>query len=219
MLIGDAFVGKEVAVYAFLVEGLKRGEPAVLITAARAPDEVAQQIGVLSPQFHEYEQLGLVRWIDASIPESAPERRDATGTRLVTNGPTDHAGMLSSLVQATKALEDGTEKPLRVGFLGLSATLAHADERLRLQFVQNLVGVLKPHEALALYALESGSLPQTQMETILSRMDGAIYFKTEGGKSYLSVQGVGEVETRDWVEYRATNRGLVMGSFSLERIR
>ena len=219
MLIGDAFVGKEIALYSFLLEGLKSGEPSIVITAARAPDEIAQKIGLVGPQFHEYEQLGMVRWIDASIPESAPSRREATATRFVTKGPQDHAGILSSLVQAAKALGGQPTKRLRVAFFGLSATLAHADERLRLQFVQNCVGVLKPRNATALYALETGTLPESQMETVLSRMDGAIYFKQEAGKSYLSVQGVGEVESREWIEYRATNRALVIGSFSLERIR
>jgi len=57
------------------------------------------------------------------------------------------------------------------------------------------------------------------VETILSRMDGAIRFKQERDKTFLSVLGLGEVETHDWVEYRATPRGLVVGSFALERIR
>ncbi|MCI4349324.1 MAG: hypothetical protein L3J93_03790, partial [Thermoplasmata archaeon] len=219
MLIGDAFGGKEIALYAFLAQGLKNGDAAIIITAARAPDEVAQKIGLVAPQFHEYEQLGMVRWIDASIPETAPSRRAPTASRAVTKGPTDHAGILSSLVQFANAFDGGSAKGLRVAFLGLSATLGHADEAQRLPFVQNLVGVLKPRNAIAMYALESGTIPQSQLETVLSRMDGAIYFKTEGQKSFLSVQGVGDVETRDWVEYRATNRALVIGSFSLERIR
>ncbi len=66
LLLGDAFVGTEVLLYAFLAEGLKRGEPAIIVTATRSPEEVAQQIGLLAPQFREYEQLGKVSWIDAS---------------------------------------------------------------------------------------------------------------------------------------------------------
>jgi hypothetical protein len=54
---------------------------------------------------------------------------------------------------------------------------------------------------------------------ILSRLDGAIYFRRDRDKLYLCVQGLGEVQTHQWVEYRVTNRALLIGSFSLERIR
>ncbi|MCI4333526.1 MAG: hypothetical protein L3K01_07405, partial [Thermoplasmata archaeon] len=67
--------------------------------------------------------------------------------------------------------------------------------------------------------LETGSLPESQTETMLSRMDGALRFKQERDKTFLSVLGLGDVETREWVEYRATPGGLVVGSFALERIR
>jgi KaiC/GvpD/RAD55 family RecA-like ATPase len=219
ILIGDAFVEKEVAVYAYLAEGLKLGEPAIVLTAARGPEELSQRIGLVAPQFHEYEQLGMVRWIDASVPEGAPAGRPSTETRTTTHGPQDLPGILSALVRALNAFSTAENRVVRVAYLGLSATLAHLDESQRFQFIQNIVGVLKPHNALALYTLESGTLPDTQIETILSRLDGAIYFKRDRDKSYLSVQGFGEVQTHEWVEYRATNRALVIGSFKLERIR
>ncbi|MCI4324292.1 MAG: hypothetical protein L3K00_00155 [Thermoplasmata archaeon] len=219
LLIGDAFVGKEVGVYAFLAEGLRRGEPVVIVTASRSPDEVGQKVGVVLPQLHEYEQLGKVHWVDASSPSEAPTANPATATRSVARGPTDHAGILSALVQRSKAIETSGAKSFRVAYLGLSASLTASDERMRLNFLQNIVAILKPRNAIAFYTLESGTLPESQTETILSRMDGAIRFKQDRDKTFLSVLGLGDVETRDWVEYRATPRGLVVGSFALERIR
>ncbi len=68
VLLGDAFVGKEIVLYSFIAEGLKRGEPALLVTGARSPEEVAASLGIVLPQFKEYEQLGMVTWIDASAP-------------------------------------------------------------------------------------------------------------------------------------------------------
>lgn len=70
-----------------------------------------------------------------------------------------------------------------------------------------------------MYSLEGGALSEAAVETLLSRMDGAIVFRQERDRLYLSVKGFGEVETRDWVECRATQRALVVGSFALERIR
>jgi hypothetical protein len=54
---------------------------------------------------------------------------------------------------------------------------------------------------------------------LLSRMDGAILFRQDRDRTFLSVKGFGDVQTHDWVECRATQRSLIIGSFALERIR
>ena len=156
VLVGDAFVGKEIVLYAFIAEGLKRGEPAVIVTATRTPNEVAQSLGVVLPQFREYEQMGMVTWIDASAPGTGA----ASGTphRFVTKGSDDRAGILSNLVKASKAADGDKQVPFRVGFLGLAGVLAHGDERASFSFLQNVVGILKPRNALAVYSLEGAAL-------------------------------------------------------------
>jgi KaiC/GvpD/RAD55 family RecA-like ATPase len=214
VLVGDPFVGKEVVLYSFIAEGLKRGEPAILVTAARSPGEISQSLGVVLPQFREYEQMGMVRWIDAS-------GSGATGDahHVVVKSSDDRAGILSNLVQAANAVEAGRPPAFRVGFLGLSAVLAHGDERASFSFLQNVVGILKPRNSLAVYSLEAGALSEAQVETLLSRMDGAILFRQDRDRLLLSVKGFGDVETRDWIECRATQRALIVGSFALERIR
>jgi KaiC/GvpD/RAD55 family RecA-like ATPase/exonuclease VII small subunit len=214
MLLGDAFVGKEVVLYAFLAEGLKRGEPIVIVTASRSPDEIAQSIGVVSPQFLEYEQMGMVSWIDASGSGGK-----ASPHRLMAQGPTDQAGILKNLVQVSKDLTTLKTKSFRVGFLGLGAVLANAEQRSGFAFLQNFVGILKPRSALAMYSLEGGAFAEGQLETFLTRMDGAIVFRQDRDKTFLQVKGLGDVQTHDWVEARATNRALIIGSFALERIR
>jgi KaiC/GvpD/RAD55 family RecA-like ATPase len=216
VLVGDAFVGKEVVLYSFIAEGLKRGEPAIIVTATRPPSEVAESLGVVLPQFREYEQMGMVTWIDASGSGAATA---STAHRLVARGADDRAGILSLLVKAAKAAEGEKQVAFRVGFLGLSGLLAHGDERAAFSFLQNIVGILKPRNALSTYSLEGGALSDAQVETLLSRMDGAIVFRQDRDKTFLSVKGLGDVQTRDWVECRATNRALIVGSFALQRIR
>ncbi|MCI4365723.1 MAG: hypothetical protein L3K10_06660 [Thermoplasmata archaeon] len=214
VLLGDAFVGKEIVLYSFIAEGLRRGEPAILLTASRSPDEIAASLGVVLPQFREYEQQGLVTWIDASGSKTTPSLQ-----RLVVKGSDDRAGILSSLVRAAKGYGDDGRPTLRFGFLGVSAVLAHGDERAGFSFLQNIVGILKPRDALALYSLEGGAVSEAQVEALLTRMDGAIAFRQDRDKTFLSVKGLGEVQTHDWIECRATNRALIVGSFALERIR
>jgi KaiC/GvpD/RAD55 family RecA-like ATPase/uncharacterized membrane protein HdeD (DUF308 family) len=220
LLVGDAFVGKEVVLYAYLAEGLRRRESVVLVTASRGPDEVAQQMREVLPAFGEFEKQGRVRWIDASkAADSAVPTSGATHPGAVVNGPDDHAGILKSLVAAVKASDGKSPARIRVGFLGLAASIAHTDEKAGSVFLQNFVGILKPRPATAVYSLESATLTDAQVERLLTRMDGAIRFKQERDKTFLSVAGVGEVATRDWIECRATTKALVVGSFSLERIR
>jgi KaiC/GvpD/RAD55 family RecA-like ATPase len=213
-LLGDALVGKEVVLYAFIAEGLKRGEPAILVTAVRSPSEIAQSLRVILPQFHEYEQTGMVRWVDASEPGRASEV-----PRTVVPESDERATLLTKLVQVVDSLEEGRPRTLRVGFLGLSSVLVHGDDRSSFSFLQSVVGALKPRLALAMYSLERGALSETLVETILSRMDGAIVFRQDRDHTFLSVKGFGEVQTRDWVECRTTPHSLILGSFSLERIR
>ncbi|MGD0587768.1 MAG: ATPase domain-containing protein [Thermoplasmata archaeon] len=214
VVLGEAFVGKEVVLYSFVAEGLKRGEPVLVVTAARSPDEVAEAIGIVLPQFREYEQMGMVRWVDASGSGAAGNQY-----RAVVKGANDQAGILTSLGAAARSLEAAKAVSFRVAFLGLSSVLAHGDERAGFSFLQNVVGILKPRAALAMYSLEAAALSEAQVGSLLSRMDGAIIFRQERDKTFLSVKGLGEVETRDWVECRATNRALIIGSFALERIR
>ncbi len=214
MLLGDAFVGKEIVLYAFVAEALKRGEPVVLVSAARSQTEVSESLGVVLPQFREYEQMGMVTWIDASGTAGG-----TAGQGPVPSGPDDREGILRALVQAAKKVEEEKHAPFRVGFLGLSAILAHSDERSSFSFLQNVVGILKPRDDLAMYALEGGTLSEPQLEALMGRMDGAIVFRQDKDRTFLSVRGFGDVETRDWVECRATNRALIVGSFALERIR
>lgn len=214
VVLGDAFVGKEVVLYSFLGEGLKRGEPVLIITAARSPQEISEAMGVVLPQFWEYEQMGMVRWVDAS---GAPGT--AGPNRTVVKGANDQAGILTSTGAAARSFEESKTGAFRVAFLGLSAVLAHGDERAGFSFLQNVVGILKPRPALAMYSLEAGALSEAAVESLLGRMDGAIVFRQDRDKTFLQVKGIGEVETRDWVECRVTNRALIIGSFALERIR
>jgi hypothetical protein len=221
ILIGPPFTGKEILLYTFLSEGLKRGESVIVVSTSRGPGEVAQEIGMVMPQFREFEQLGRVHWIDASNPSATPTLGESGGAvHAVVKGPGDYAGILAALAAAVKrGGSGGKERSYRVGVMSLSACIAQGDEKSTFTFLPNIVGILKQRNAMGLYLVDPGTLSDAQVESTLSRMEGAVHFKQDRGKTVLSIQGLGEVATRDWVEYRATNRSLTLGSFALERIR
>ncbi|HEV2316651.1 MAG TPA: ATPase domain-containing protein [Thermoplasmata archaeon] len=221
MLIGPPFVGRELVLYSFLMAGLKRGESAVVVTTNRSASEVAQEMMASSPEFKQYEGVGKIHWIDASNPSAVPTLDESKGSvRAVVKGPGDFAGILTALAAAMRPpSQGGSDRAARIGVMNLSACLAQGDAKATFGFVHNFVSILKLRSALGLYAVDPGILSDAQLESTLARMDGAIRFREDRGKTQLSVQGMGEVATRDWVEYRASNRALVVGSFALERIR
>ena len=127
--------------------------------------------------------------------------------------------MLSSLVQAARKAESTRPEGFRVGVLGLAPLMAGVDPSRGGPYFQNLVGVLKPRNALSIFSLDTGLLPEPVVASLQSQVDGVVEFREERGRTLLAVRGLGEVATREWVEYRSTPQGLVLGSFSLERIR
>ncbi len=218
-LVGPAFTGKEILLYGFVAEGLRKGQPALVIAASRAPREVAQEMGVILPSLVEYEQAGLLRWIDASTRDLTALPAETRSLRGITvEGPGDYTGILQGVSRLIRELEPrGT--PVRVAYLSLSASLTQKEDRPAFAFLQNLVGILKVKDVVGAYSVDQGVHGEQQLEAIQTRMDGSLLFKAEGGKNFLSVVGLGDIPTRTWVEYRFTQRGLTLGSFSLERIR
>jgi KaiC/GvpD/RAD55 family RecA-like ATPase len=221
LLVGPPFIGKEVVAYSFLVDGLQRGESAILVSTGRSPPEIAQDLALIAPQFREYERSGRVYWIDASNPNAAPSQDPSGRNRLsVVKGPGDFAGILRALSSVTHRAKGG-DRPerYRVVVLHLSSCIAQGDPRAAFGFVHNLTALLKQAGAPALYGMEPSSLAEGQLQSTLERMDGAIQFRQDRGRTALSIQGAGDVATREWIEYRSTHRSLALGSFSLERIR
>lgn len=220
LFVGPAFVGKEIGILNFVAQGLKEGVPCILVTTSRPPEEIAKELGPILPSFKEYEQLDLVRWIDASTPQPNSKRKspEKKGNRYVVKGADDYEGILEALKAAEKELR-GDHPHLRLAFMTLSTSVAQGKEREALSFVQRLVNRMRRADIVSLYAVERGMHSDQQVESLEHQMDGAIHFKVDRKKNLLAVAGVCDVQTRDWVEYKFTNRALMIGAFMLERIR
>ncbi len=216
LLEGPPFSGKEVLLYQFLAEGLRRGEPVVMLAGGRPAAEVAQAMAAVLPEFSERQAKGQVHWVD--VVEAPPDGKARTpaGTAAPAADPTK---LLSSLVAAARRAEADHPNGFRVGALGFAHLFAGLEPAKGAVFFQNFVGILKPRAALAVYAIDPSLLPEALTGALRSRVDGVIEFRDERGKPQLAVRGLGDVETRDWVEYRSAPQGLSLGSFSLERIR
>src|SRR5438093_1549965 len=217
LFVGPAFVGKEVALLNFIAEGLKKGIPVIIITTTKLPIDIARDIAPILPTFVEYDQLGLVRWIDCTSPmASGKPVKEKNVCRA--NGPTD----FDNIYQLVGQLDEEFKKKhpyFRLAYLTLSSSITQADEREAMSFVQRLVNRLRQTKAVSAIALERGMHTDQTLEALEHMVDGAIHFKSDKQKTALQVVGLGEVQTHDWVPYKFTNKALMIGSFQLERIR
>jgi len=218
--VGPPFIGKEVAMLLFIAEGLKKGVPAIIITTSRPPTEISKEMAPILPTFMEFQQLGLVHWIDATGVESddsALPSEKATIERV--SGPGDFEGITAALDKHTKAIERQRHPYFRLAYFSLSMSISQAEDKRSFQFVQSITGRVKQANGVSLFAVERGMHTEQQLESVQHHMTGAVQFKTDKQKTLLSVQGIGDVQTRDWIEYKHTNKALMIGAFSLERIR
>src|SRR5881296_2810052 len=217
LFVGPAFVGKEVALLNFIAEGLKKGIPVIIITTTKLPIDIAKDIAPILPTFVEYDQLGLVRWIDCTSPMASGKPVKEKNVWRV-NGPTD----FDNIYQLVGQLDEEFRKKhpyFRLAYLTLSSSITQADEREAMSFVQRLVNRLRQTKAVSVIALERGMHTDQTLEALEHMVDGAIHFKSDKQKTALQVVGLGEVQTPDWVPYKFTNKALMIGSFQLERIR
>ncbi len=217
LVIGPAFVGKEVAILNFIAEGLKKSVPAIIVTTTKLPIDVAKDMAPILPTFVEYDQLGLVRWIDCTAPAANGKTVKEKNIWRV-NGPTDFDSIFSIISQLDEEFK-GKYPYFRLAFMTLSSSLTQTDERDALNFFQRLVNRLRQTKVVSLFALERGMHTDQTIEALEHTVDGAIHFRQEKQKTQMHVAGLSEVQTRDWVPYKFTNKAIIIGSFQLERIR
>ncbi len=214
-LVGPAFAGKEVLLIHFVAQGLLGGDRVVVITAGRPPSELSRELDGRVKDRERREKDGSLLWIDATRSPGGSSPPSAGSSAV--GGPGDQLGILRAVSGCLGA--SGKVPRTRVAFAGLSNVLSQDEERQGLGFLRNLVGILRPRGVTALYALDRGMHPESVVESVLSAMDGGLLFRVENGKNALSVLGLGDVETRQWVDYTLEEGSLQLGSFALERIR
>jgi KaiC/GvpD/RAD55 family RecA-like ATPase len=219
LYVGPPFIGKETAMMMFVSEGLKKGVPAILITTSHPPVEVSRQIAPIMPTFLEFDQLGLVHWIDATGSQNDLGPPSSGSHVIRVSGPEDFDGISKALDGILEGIERDGHPYCRLAYWSLSMSVSRTDEKDAYHFIQTMAAKMRQTKAVGVYALERGMHTEQQLESIQHQMTGAVLFKTETKKTMLSVHGVCDVQTRDWIDYKHTNKAVMIGAFSLERIR
>jgi KaiC/GvpD/RAD55 family RecA-like ATPase len=216
---GPAHTGKDVLARLFSVEGLKQEIPSIWIVTDSTWTQVRDDLAALYPKYAEAEKAGMLRFIDLYTRNVVGSPQSAPGVRMLSS--TDK-GVLDQLTQSVNtASEELKEKfsTYRIVFESVSTLTAYLDSSATFRFLQPLIGRRKIDQSVGYYLLDRGMHSDSDLETLEHMVDGSINLKIEQLKTFLSVKGIGETQSRAWIGYTFNKRSLNLGSFSLDHIR
>ena len=213
---GPAYVGKEVVLNLFMAEGLKKGLPVLWILTDKSPADIREEMNFVLPSYEEYEKLGLVKYVDAYSKSMGADASDPNTTYI--DDPTDHGTILKSVDNLAAEWKKKYEG-YRLGFRSVSTLIAYLDPTTTFKFLQPFVGRRKRDKAVAFYVIEKGMHEEQEIQMLGSLMDGSVEFKVEQLKSFMSIKGICDVQSRSWIRYTYTKSSVSIGSFSLDHIK
>ena len=213
---GPAYVGKEVVVNLFMAEGLRKGVPVLWVLTDKGPAEIREEMTFVLDGYETYEEKGLVKYVDAYTKPMGGEADDPNTVYI--EDPTDHQAILKA-VDRTAGEWRKKHAGYRLAFRSVSTLIAYLDPTTTFKFLQPFVGRRKRDKAVALYVIEKGMHEDQEIQMLGSLMDGSLEFKVEQLKSFVSVKGICDVQSRGWIRYTYTKSGVSIGSFSLDHIK
>ena len=215
---GPAHTGKEVLARLFSAEGLKAGIPSIWVVTDKTWGQVKDDLTALVPNYAEAEKNGLVRFVDM-YSRSVGSTASGPGVRLLSSTDKGVLDQLASTVNGFTEELKGRYPSYRLIFESVSTVTAYLDSSATFRFLQPFIGRRKIDGAAAYYVLETGMHSDADLETLEHMVDGSVNLKVEQLKTFLSVRGIGEAQSRAWIGYTFTKRSLNLGSFSLDHIR
>ncbi len=216
LVYGPSFVGKEVLVNQFMAEGLIKGVPILWVLTDKTPADIRNEMSFIVSGYEEYEGLGLVRYVDGYSHTVDDPADDPYTTYL--NSPDD----LDAMMSAVNEIADGFRSEhayYRVGFRSLSTLIAYSNINSVFRFLNPFVGRRKKERSVSMFLLEKGMQEQQEIQMLGMIMDGMLDFTVDQQRNFFSVKGISDVQTRNDVRYTWTDRGLNIGSFTLDHIK
>ena len=216
LCIGPAFIGKETLIDRFLLEGLQKGIPALVVTTDISPQEIREEINYIAPGVEQFEKMGLLRYIDVYSKSMGMQEEDPY--TVYVDHPTDYAGITRAVEMLTKQFKEKSPT-YRMAVRSISTLVTYSDPTSTYKFLQSVTGKVKRAKVVCMYTMDRGMHSDTEIQTLAHLMDGSVEFKTDGVKTFLSIQGLTDVQSRAWIQYTYTKKGLNIGSFALDHIR
>lgn len=216
LIYGPAFTGKDIFANLFAAEGLKKGVPVIWVTTEKTPPELREEMRFIMGGFEEYEKKGLVRFVDIYSRSMGDEAEDPNVYYV--ESPTDFKSLQIGIDDAAKELMKNFEY-YRFVFRSISTMIAYLDTTTAFKMLNPIVGRRKRDKSVGVYVIEKGMHGEQEIQMVGSLMDGMLEFKVENLNTFLSVKGIGEVQSRAWIRYTSTKSSVNVGSFALDHIR
>jgi len=215
---GPAHSGKEVLSRLFVAEGLKQNVPAVWVVTDKTYTQIRDDMVQLFPSYPDAEQKGMVRYIDL-YSRSVGMTQSEPGVRLLSASDKGVLDQLNSAASNATAELKEKHGGYRLVFESISTLTQYLDGASLFRFLQPFTGRRKLDGAVAYFELETGMHSESDLQTLEHMMDGSINLKVEQLKTFLSVKGISEVQSRAWIGYTFSKKAFSLGSFSLDHIR
>jgi len=216
MLIGPPFSGKKELTQIMVISMLQRGLPVILVTFGEPAASILGDLANISPIVDAYLNIGRLYIIDAFSQQSGIEKTNQQGIIYI-QSQTDTKGVLETCDSIVRNFTKGIP-PIFV-LTGITTLINLIDKEELIKFFQIFTTKRKMEDSISFYVLDNNSLDDPDVQAIAHLMDGLIIFKKEGSKSFLQVQGLTDVESRDWIETEFSKTMFNLKSFTLSKIR
>jgi KaiC/GvpD/RAD55 family RecA-like ATPase len=216
MIHGPPFIGKEVMTNTFAVEGLRKGIPVIMVLTDKTSKDVRDEMKYIVSGYEEYEKLGLVKYVDTYTRAMGDKSQDPH--TIYIDEPNDHEKLGEVIENIAKEFKEKNDY-YRVVFRSVSTLIAYSDPNSAFRFLSPMCGRRKKDEAVSLFIVEKGMHSEPEIQMLGSIMDGMIDFKVDQLKTFFSIKGISDVQSRAYIKYTATKSALTIGSFALDHIR
>jgi len=216
-LYGPPFTGKDTLINLFIADGIRQGAPAIFVLTDKTPQEVRDSMKLVLPKIESYESKGLLTFIDAYSISMGFEGDEPNVIYI--EKPTDLDKITEAIVEKEKTFPKDL-KYHKIAFVTVSTLMIATDPMTTFRFLQGLTSRTKRAGAITLFSLEAGMHQKADVQTLKHLMNGVLEFKEEDLKTYLRIEGIGEVRTKAWVHYEHSPTMITLkGSFAVDHIK
>lgn len=214
---GPSFIGKDLLLDQFVAEGIRSGAPAIIILTQATTSQVRKKIVEMDPKLEDHEKLGLVSYVDCYTKTAGLVGKNPFAIYL--NGVQDLEAIVDTIERFQRSY---SEKYFynRIVFDSLSSIIRMHGINATLDFLNNVNAKIVAYNSSALFDLSGGIHAPNEINAVESLMDGVVNLKEDRGKHLLSVKGLANIKSREWLEYSYNERYIdIKGIYSYSYIQ
>jgi|Deesub1362B_J571_1020462.scaffolds.fasta_scaffold00058_127 KaiC/GvpD/RAD55 family RecA-like ATPase len=197
LIVGPPECGKDLILKRILLEGLLRGERAILVTSTIS--------GISECEFY-YEKKGIksgcITFVD-SISSMIHERMEEKEHIQIVPSPADITVLNIKIAQVMERyLKEGEKPRIRLGINSLSTFLMYNNPQVIYRFMHSLSGRVKTMKMLGVYVLEE-DMHSKEIETMIKQLCNVLIEVKRGENSPLMRIVKYPFKASKWIELKS----------------